>query len=323
MAGNLAGESSREAANRQQELQRAAARGRQEAEAEAEAERQELRAELRDAQARNALAVRHALEAEAERQELLAGTERLRAELQDARREVAGSLHFAAATTAAQQRAAAAQQRAEHAFAEAEASRNALVASASAREDALVVRLQQQNSQIADLTNQDRQSWGGLQMGIAEDGGNVVLSPGAAALVHFAMPGNPCLPPSVRRPRGSSQLFPRPADTAFPYAFSAEIAWLQDEWGSPNRGRRNRFELTRIVVEDNPDVRAAFISNIARNEASRARGTNPAMLPEFGSVDAADQQVKDNVLAALQVCFLPRMGLQNENLLLVFHGASH
>ena len=227
----------------------------------------------------------------------LAERGRLRSELQDARREVT------------------------HGFAEAEAARNALAAQA-AQVNTLLARVQRQNSTIAGLENLDREAWGGLRMGIVEDGGNVVLSPGAAALVHFAMPGNPCLPPSRGRPRGSSQLFPRPADTAFPYAFSAEIAWLQDEWGSPNRGRRNRFELTRIVVEDNPDVRAAFISNIARNEAPRARGTNPAMLPDFGSVDAADQQVKDNVLAALQICFLARMGLQNENLLLVFHGAS-
>ena len=313
----------RAAAYHQQELQRSAARGRQEAEAGFARERQEL----------------------------LAETERLRAELHDTRGEVAtvralrlaeaeaarNTLAAQAAATAAaqrvstlartatahaQQRAAAAQQRADHAFAEAETSRNALVGEA-AQVNTLLARVQQQNSTIAHLENLDRESWGGLRMGLVEDGRNVVLSPGAAALVHFAMPGNPCLPPSRGRPRGSSQLFPRPADTAFPYAFSAEIAWLQDEWGSSSTARRNRFELTRIVVEDNPDVRAAFISNIARNEAPRARGTNPAMLPEFGSVDAADQQVKDNVLAALQVCFLPRMGLQNENLLLVFHGASH
>ena len=328
------------------EQQRSAARGRQEAEADFARERQELlgeterlRAELQDSRgqvaqvralrlaeaeaARNTLAAQaavtahaqqravaaqqradHALaEAEASRnalvareQQLLAESGRLRAELQDARRDVA------------------------HRFAEAEAARNARAAQANQMNALLVVRVQQQNSQIAELTHQDRQSWGGLRMGW--DGGNVVLSPGAAALVHFAMPGNPCLPPSRGRPRGSSQLFPRPAGTVFPYAFSGEIAWLRDEWGSSSIGRPHRFELTRIVVEDNPEVRAAFISNIERNEAPRARGNNPAMLPEFGSVDAADQLIKENVLATLQTCFLARMGLQNENLLLVFHGAS-
>ena len=381
MAGNLAGESSREAATRQQELQRVAARGRREAEAEAAAERQELlveterlRAELRDAQAeaaRNALAVRNTLdlerraapfpfhrqelqrsaargrqEAEAgfarERQELLAETERLRAELQDARGDVAtvralaasgdvaaarNARRFAeaeAARNALAAQAAAAQQRADHAFTEAETSRNALAAQAT-QVNTLLARVQQQNSRIADLENLDRESWAALQMGVVGDGGNVVLSPGVAALVHFAMPGNPCLPISPGRPRGSSQLFPRPGGTDFPYAFSAEIEWLQREWShtAAHRQAAPRFELTRIVVEDNPELRNLFIRNIARNEGLRARGTNPAMLPDFESVDADDQRIKESVLGRLQMCFLARMGLRSENLLLAFHGASH
>ena len=312
-----------------QEQQRSAARGRQELEADFARERQELcdgeravrweterlRAELQDS--RGQVATAHALrlaEAEAARNTLAA-----QAAATAAAQRV--STLARTATAHAQQRAAAAQQRADHAFAEAETSRNALVGEA-AQVNTLLARVQQQNSTIAELENLDRESSAALQMGVAGDGGNVVLSPGVAALVHFAMPGNPCLPPSWGRPRGSSQLFPRPADTAFPYAFSGEITWLQDEWRNLSRDG-HRFELTRIVVEDNPGLRAAFIGNIERNETPRARGTNPAMLPEFGSVDAADQQVKNDLLGRLQMCFLARMGLQSENLLLAYHGASH
>ena len=173
------------------------------------------RAELRDAQAeaaRNALAVRNTLdlerraapfpfhrqelqrsaargrqEAEAgfarERQELLAETERLRAELQDARGDVAtvralaasgdvaaarNARRFAeaeAARNALAAQAAAAQQRADHAFTEAETSRNALAAQAT-QVNTLLARVQQQNSRIADLENLDRESWAALQMGV-------------------------------------------------------------------------------------------------------------------------------------------------------------
>ena len=192
---------------------------------------------------------------------------------------------------------------------------------------ALSGQVQQQNSRIAELyaqLTQERDASSALWMGASEDRhGNVVLSPGAAALVHFSMPGNPCLPPSRERPRGSSQLFPRPIGTSFPHAFTSEINWLQAEWRdrSPQGRGPPRFELTRIVAEDNPELRNAFIRNIEQNEAPRACGTNPAMLPSFGSVDGADEQVKQDVLKQLQMCFLPRMGLQSENLLLVYHGA--
>ena len=317
------------------------ARERQQLQAEAERLRSELRQQASAAQqhaanasqafteaeaARNALvtqaasyqqeaqrsAARGRQEAEAEfareRQELADEAERLRSQLRQQ-------------ASVAQQHAADAS----HASAEAEASRSALVAQA-AQVTALTAHVQRQNSQYAELyaqLTQERAFSSALCMGIAGDGGNVVLSPGAAALVHFSMPGNPCLPPSRERPRGSSQLFPRPIGTSFPRAFTGEINWLQGEWRDrlPQGQRLPRFELTRIVVEDNPELRNAFIRNIEQNEAPRARGTNPAMLPSFGSVDDADDQVKQSVLGLLQMCFLPRMGLQSENLLLVYHGA--
>ena len=318
-----------------QEQQRSAARGRQELEADFARERQELcdgeravrweterlRAELQDS--RGQVATAHALrlaEAEAARNTLAA-----QAAATAAAQRV--STLARTATAHAQQRAAAAQQRADHAFAEAETSRNALAAQA-AQVNTLLARLQQQNSTIAHLENLEMTgglACAALQMGVVEDGGNVVLSPGVAALVHFAMPGNPCLPISPGRPRGSSQLFPRPVGTDFPYAFSAEIEWLQLEWSrtAAHRQAAPRFELTRIVVEDNPELRNLFIRNITRNEGLRVRGTNPAMLPDFESVDADDQLIKESVLGRLQMCFLARMGLRSENLLLAFHGASH
>ena len=417
MAGNLAGQSSREAANRQQELQRAAARGRQEAEAEAATERQELlagterlRAELRDTQAeasRNSSALRNALdlerravpyhqeelqrsaargrqEAEAgfarERQELLAETERLRAELQNARGDVEAARNArrfaeanaasnalatqAAATAHAQQQAArrfaeaeaarnalaaqvaataAAQQRAQqwadHASAEAETSRNALVAQAAtaaaqvntllAQVNALAARGQQQDSLLRQQLNLALPAAAQLASQlvaagtIGHDGGNLLLSPGAAVLVHFAMPL--CLDPRVgrtnNRPRGSPQLFPRPPGTVFPNAFWAEVELLRKEWilGSLSEPK---FELTRIVVEDNPMLRRRFTDGITCMEQMRAPGINPAMLPEIVGVDAADQQEKESVLGELIGRFLPRMGLRHENLLHVYHGAS-
>ena len=401
----------REAANRQQALQRSAAR-----EAEAAAERQELlaeterlRAELQDAQAeaaRNALAVRNTLdleqratpyhqqelqrsaargrqEAEAgfarERHELLAETERLRAELQDARGDVEAARNarrlaeaegvrnalavqaaatayaqqqaawrfaeaeaarnaLAAQVAAAQQQAADAQQRADHASAEAETSRNALVTQAAtaaaqvntllAQVDALAARGQQQDSLLRQQLNLALP--GAAEFAsqlvaagtIGHDGGNLLLSPGAAALVHFAMPL--CLDPRVgrtlNRPRGSPQLFPRPPGTAFPYAFNAEVELLRREWREG--ALSGRFELTRIVVEDNRMLRRRFTDGITSMEDMRAPGTNPAMLPEIEGVDAADRQVKESVLRSLIGRFLPRMGLRHENLLHVYHGAS-
>ena len=178
------------------------ARERQQLQAEAERLRSELRQQASAAQqhaanasqafgeaeaARNALvtqaasyqqevqrsAARGRQEAEAEfareRQELADEAERLRSQLRQQ-------------ASVAQQHAADASQ----AFAEAEASRSALVAQ-EAQVTALSGHVQRQNSQIAGLyaqLTQERDASSALWMGIADEGGNVVLSPGAAALVH-------------------------------------------------------------------------------------------------------------------------------------------
>ena len=119
-----------------------------------------------------------------ERQQLQAEAERLRSQLRQQ-------------ASVAQQHAADASR----ASAEAEASRSALVAQA-AQVTALSGQVQRQNSRIAELyaqLTQERDASSALWMGIADEGGNVVLSPGAAALVHFSMPGLQWNPRSLSR----------------------------------------------------------------------------------------------------------------------------